>query len=258
MDRLWEELERTLVDGLPDYFDDIDADRGKAKLIGKSGPYALTDGDQLIISVYGTDRTATFNTGDFADINNATVAEVAAVINTDIPGVTASPYVGDAVTWLLIELNTLTDESYLEVRDCTAAEKLGYFEDEKMTGIILEDIHSQLAYIGHWDVNDGGFPMLVILPGESFYHDRRNRLITHPFVIQVWIEDSDPERLQRRGGRVGSALRQLFRKQYTLNGIAYDCNPIGFEPQPMREGGGGYLKNFQMTVEIKTPEDAIL
>ena len=58
---------------------------------GNSETYALTNGWTLTVKVDGGGtQTATFNTGDFSDIANATAAEVFAVLNTDITGQTAS------------------------------------------------------------------------------------------------------------------------------------------------------------------------
>ena len=52
--------------------------------------FALSDGETLVLRIDGgAAQTATFNTADFVDIANATAAEVAAVIQADIPGVTA-------------------------------------------------------------------------------------------------------------------------------------------------------------------------
>lgn len=60
--------------------------------------FALTDGMTLVVSVNGrSPQTATFNTGDFASIGAATAAEVAAVIQADIDGVTAADDGGGAV-----------------------------------------------------------------------------------------------------------------------------------------------------------------
>lgn len=54
-------------------------------------PFALSDGETLVLRVNGGEQlVATFNTADFVAIGAATAAEVAAVINADIAGVTAS------------------------------------------------------------------------------------------------------------------------------------------------------------------------
>ena len=53
---------------------------------GNAETYALNNGETLTVRVDGQTvaQTVTFNTGDFVDINNATAAEVAAVISTDL------------------------------------------------------------------------------------------------------------------------------------------------------------------------------
>jgi len=61
-------------------------------------PYNLTNGWTLLVSVNGAGaQAATFNTGDFVAIGAATAAEVAAVIETDIAGVTADVQGGKVV-----------------------------------------------------------------------------------------------------------------------------------------------------------------
>jgi hypothetical protein len=58
--------------------------------------YNLTDGMTLLVVVDRTStQTATFNTADFSNITLATAAEVAAVIQADINGVTAADVAGD-------------------------------------------------------------------------------------------------------------------------------------------------------------------
>ncbi len=49
--------------------------------------FALSDGDSMSFVVEGVTKTVTFNTGEFADIANATAAEVAAVINAEATGI---------------------------------------------------------------------------------------------------------------------------------------------------------------------------
>lgn len=65
---------------------------------GNAETYAFSDGETLLVAVDGGGaQTATFNTGDFADIANATAAEVAAVITTDISGASAADVGGSVV-----------------------------------------------------------------------------------------------------------------------------------------------------------------
>ncbi|RMG16456.1 MAG: flagellar hook-basal body complex protein [Planctomycetota bacterium] len=82
---------------------------------GASGePFALADGMTLLVKVNGgAAQTVVFNASDFADIANATAAEVASVINTQISGLQASA-VGGAV-----ELTTVGsgDEASIDIDD---------------------------------------------------------------------------------------------------------------------------------------------
>jgi uncharacterized phage protein gp47/JayE len=61
-------------------------------LAGNTETYTLVNGQTLTVRVDGqaTAQTVTFNTADFADINNATAAEVAAVITTDLTSPSAT------------------------------------------------------------------------------------------------------------------------------------------------------------------------
>jgi hypothetical protein len=64
----------------------------KAQLISqRSETFPLTDGSTLVISVDGaTETTVTFRRIDFNNIGNATCAEVVAMLNRDLPSLTAS------------------------------------------------------------------------------------------------------------------------------------------------------------------------
>lgn len=62
------------------------------------GPFALTNGDQIDLVIDGGPaQTITFNTGDFADISAATAQEVAAAIQAQVTGATASVVDGRVV-----------------------------------------------------------------------------------------------------------------------------------------------------------------
>lgn len=69
----------------------------RATLGSGAGPFTLADGMQLSVRADGgATQTVTFNAADFADITNATAAEVAAAINGQLTGLTAAD-VGGAV-----------------------------------------------------------------------------------------------------------------------------------------------------------------
>lgn len=90
---------------------------------GNTETYSLSDGQTLTVKVDGQSvaQTVTFNTGDFIDINNATAAEVAAVISTDLASPSATGGTsGGAVT--------ITSDSggTIEVTGGTANAALGF------------------------------------------------------------------------------------------------------------------------------------
>jgi len=92
-------------------------------LAASSEPYALTDGNTLTLQVNGSAvQTVTFNTGDFADIANATAAEVASVIDTQTTGVNAS----DSGGAVLIETVTANAIAKLQVTGGTDAAAFGF------------------------------------------------------------------------------------------------------------------------------------
>ncbi len=80
----------------------------------KSFPLALTNGSSLTVAVNGgAPQTVTFNSGSFADISNATAAEVAAVFNAQVTGASASVVDGR----LVIRGNTEGATSSLTIND---------------------------------------------------------------------------------------------------------------------------------------------
>lgn len=90
---------------------------------GNAETYALVDGQTLTVSVDGgADQTATFNTADFADIANATAAEVAAVLSTDLTGATAA----DASGSVAITSASTGASASLRVTGGTANTALGF------------------------------------------------------------------------------------------------------------------------------------
>jgi hypothetical protein len=131
----------------------------------------LDDGQTLLIKVDGAGaQTATFNTGDFSDIDNATAAEVAAVINTDIAGVTASTATDDGQTRLVIASNTDGATSSLEVTGGTANAAFGF----ATTPVIANGIDTLIAN-AIWLTKAAGIQafgeiLVPILDSQSFTH----------------------------------------------------------------------------------------
>jgi len=71
----------------------------RATLAGTNeGPFALSDGDELVVTVDGgAGQTVTFDAGEFADIAAATAEEIVAVIEAETTGVRASVLEGRLV-----------------------------------------------------------------------------------------------------------------------------------------------------------------
>ena len=90
---------------------------------GNAETYALVNGQTLLVAVDGGGaQTALFETADFADIANATAAEIATVINTDVTGVTAAGGTGSVV----ITSDTTGATSSVQVTGGTANTALGF------------------------------------------------------------------------------------------------------------------------------------
>lgn len=92
----------------------------------KTPPFALNDGDTLIVKVDGTEQTITFNNQDFSSIGQATVPEVVAKLNADLSGATAYEFkILEDPCYMLLSSDNLVDGS-LEISGGTAAETLGF------------------------------------------------------------------------------------------------------------------------------------
>lgn len=96
-----------------------------AQIVGAtSEPFALTDGDTLVVTVNGgaTPVTVTFNTADFANISSASAAEVAAAIKRQTTAFRAGVTPGQEI---VLASATPGSASRLEVTG-TAASTLGF------------------------------------------------------------------------------------------------------------------------------------
>lgn len=60
--------------------------------------YDLADGDTLVVRINGVEHTLTVNTADVSNINAVTIAELIALVATDLPGVTGSDASGLRLT----------------------------------------------------------------------------------------------------------------------------------------------------------------
>lgn len=83
--------------------------------------FNLTDGDTLLVAIDGgAPQTATFNTADFTDITQATAAEVAAVITTDVTGSAVSTVSGR------VRIESSTARASVQMVGGTAQQILGF------------------------------------------------------------------------------------------------------------------------------------
>lgn len=106
---------------------------------GNTETFALSDGQTLTVSVDGGgDQTATFNTGDFGDIANATAAEVAAVIDADLTGASAAASAGAVV----ITSDLTGETSSLQVTGGTANAALGFATAQENGSTFFKEVGS--------------------------------------------------------------------------------------------------------------------
>lgn len=120
------------------------ADTAGAVTSGNSETYTLVDAQTLLVAVDGAGAlTATFNTADFVDISNATAAEVAAVITTDITGASAADVGGDVV----ITSATTGSTSSIQVTGGTANTALGFATNLNSGIDVFEEIGNGLYTI---------------------------------------------------------------------------------------------------------------
>lgn len=94
-----------------------------ASLTSVDGPFILSDGNTLTVSVDGeAAQTISFLSGEFSDISAATPAEVAAVLNSKLVGVSAG-VVGSAV---VITTDSRGTSASVQVTGGTANSQLSY------------------------------------------------------------------------------------------------------------------------------------
>ncbi|MEQ8764682.1 MAG: flagellar hook-basal body complex protein [Planctomycetota bacterium] len=100
-----------------------------------AGPFALADGDQFIVRINGQSRTVTFDAADFADINNATLGEVQAAIDSQI-GTSGAEAIINGGGQLEIRTTDRGDDQTIEIRELsgTVAGTLGFTIDTEFQG----------------------------------------------------------------------------------------------------------------------------
>jgi len=149
------EIPVTSVRGFVDEGDLIDIDTGAetafyirrdsgdpVEISANAETYTLSDGQTLTVSVDGAAAdTATFNTGDFVDISNATAAEVAAVINTDVADC-AADVTSDGKVRITSDTWPASATASIEVTGGTANPALGFLTPTLILSKALTAGHS--------------------------------------------------------------------------------------------------------------------
>jgi len=127
-------------------------------------PYNLSNGEAITIEVDGGGgQVATFNTADFVNIAQATAAEVAAVINEDVGGVTALALSNGKV---LVRTNNFTSSGSIEITVSTAP-SLGF-----SIGELVQSLESHTAAVISTTENfifDEGDELIVVMDGDAVY-----------------------------------------------------------------------------------------
>lgn len=134
-------------------------------------PFALSDGDEMSFEVdNGPVQSVTFNTGEFAAIGAATAAEVAAVINAEIVGISAQDVGGNVVIasdtkGTLSDLDNFADVSGTPVATIgfTGLSDTGTGDAADSTAVTVTELKTLIeGDIPGLTVNDvGGFVQIV-------------------------------------------------------------------------------------------------
>lgn len=146
--------------------------RSASLLSGNAETYDLNDGDTLIMKIDGgSTQTATFNTADFSDIDNATAAEVAVVINTDISGIVARAVTIAGEIYLEIKSDTTDTTSSIEITGGTGNyANLGFPETPTVAHgidtLIAETIFASKAA----GIQAYGTFHVAVQDSQGFYH----------------------------------------------------------------------------------------
>jgi hypothetical protein len=132
---------------------------------GNEETYVLTNGDTITVSVDGAaTQVATFNTGDFADITNATAAEVAEVINADIDGCTAFATSDGGVT---IRTNNWGSTGSIEVTAVSGtATALGFSVGTEILNLKAHVANIQNTDLGAFSFSEGD-TLTVVMDKDS-------------------------------------------------------------------------------------------
>jgi len=149
-------------------------------------PYNLSNGEAITVEIDGGGgQVATFNTADFANIAQATAAEVAEVINEDIGGATAFALSNGKV---LIRTNNLTSSGSIEITVSTAP-SLGF-----PIGEWVQSLESHTAAVISTTENfifDEGDELIVVMDGDAVYTITMNVDGTIRNVVSPSVFDAD-------------------------------------------------------------------
>jgi phage tail sheath protein FI len=183
-----------------------DTPAGPARAEGGEGPFNIVADATLTITVTGqAELTVTFANGSIPDLAQATVAQVAAVINAAIAGATESPgLVNVALTSPLTLVTTDTGAGITIALGGTALGELG-LTAEPGTAVVPGTATLYVKQSGDtgsaWDDDDGGTPAtlasLIVNTGIEF------------ITLNVEVEDADRYR-QLFGGLGLSSLHPTW------------------------------------------------
>ena len=155
-----------------------------ATLAGDVGElFALNDGQKLIIatatnSATYAEQTVTFATADFVDINNATAAEVSAIITAQATNVTATAIEGRVV------ITSKKDDSFLQVASGDGADHtLGFGPDNNTT-----------IYYPMWRGNSSKLSRIYVALRKS---DSTTREILYDWIVRDEVVPAMPSDIRK-------------------------------------------------------------
>ncbi len=132
--------------------------------------YNMADGETLLVAVDGAGaQTATFNNADFVDINAATAAEIALVINTDIAGATAQAVTEQGQTYVYIASDTTGALSSIEITGGTES-ALGFPESPTVANGIDSAVAQAVFNSGAAGIEPHGTIRVLITDDQGFTH----------------------------------------------------------------------------------------
>lgn len=220
---------------------------------GSAETYALSDGLTLTVKVdNGSEQTATFNTADFADIANATAAEVAAVIDTDITGATSFDSGGS----VRIESDTVGLNTAIQVTGGTANGTLG-FSTTTITAMNQAD-----AVLGRLEESDQDLRLrreeLLTVGGKATINALRSALLDVDGVTAVNVFENATlvtDAFGVPGKAFESVVSGSFDNQDVIDAIG-DTKPLGIQAYGTDVSGTFTdSQGFTHTIEFSFPTE---